>query len=118
MQVMEAILSTGKSSRLYQRLVERDQSVTTAGANFHDHIDPSLFYIKAELKPGFELRAVEHAIDDEIERLKDDDDARTPNWKKRSGRSKPTSCSATKSLCNRQSCSASTKPSPSMNDIT
>ncbi len=71
LQVLEAILSTGKSSSLYQRLVERDESVTTASANFHDHIDPSLFYIKAELKPGFELRAVEQAIYDEIERLKD-----------------------------------------------
>lgn len=70
LQVMETILSTGKSSRLYQRLVERDESVTNASANFHDHIDPSLFYIKAELKPGFELSAVEQAIYDEIERLK------------------------------------------------
>lgn len=70
MQVVEAILSTGRSSRLYQRLVERDQSVTSASANFHDHIDPSLFYFKAELKPGFALPAVEQAIYDEIERLK------------------------------------------------
>jgi len=72
MQVLETILSTGKSSRLYQRLVEGDQSVTTAGANFHDHIDPSLFYIKAELKPGFGLQAVERAIEDELERLKNE----------------------------------------------
>jgi zinc protease len=72
MQVLETILSTGKSSRLYQRLVEGDQSVTTAGANFHDHIDPSLFYIKAELKPGFELQAVERAIEEELERLKNE----------------------------------------------
>jgi zinc protease len=70
MQVVETILSTGRSSRLYQRLVERDQSVTSASANFHDHIDPSLFYFKAELKPGFALPAVEQAIYDELERLK------------------------------------------------
>src|ERR1041384_5689498 len=70
MQVTEAILSTGRSSRLYQRLVERGHTVSSGTANFHDHIDPSLFYIKAELKPGFELRAVEQAIYDEIERLK------------------------------------------------
>src|SRR5689334_1641068 len=62
LQIAEAILSTGKSSRLYQRLVERDQSVTNASASFHDHIDPSLFYIKAEIKPGFELGAVEQSI--------------------------------------------------------
>jgi zinc protease len=69
-QIIEAVLSTGRSSRLYQRLVERDQSVTSASANFHDHIDPSLFYFKAELKPGFALAAVEQAIYDEIDRLK------------------------------------------------
>ena len=72
LQVVETILSTGKSSRLYQRLVERDQSVTAASANFHDHIDPSLFYFKAELKPGFALPDVERAIDDELNRLKNE----------------------------------------------
>jgi zinc protease len=70
LKVAEAILSTGKSSRLYQRLVERDQSVTSADASYHDHIDPSLFYLQAELKPGFTLVDVERALFDEIERLK------------------------------------------------
>jgi zinc protease len=70
LQVAEAILSTGKSSRLYRRLVDRDQSVTVASANYHDHIDPSLFYIQAELKPGSRLEEVERAIYEEIEQLK------------------------------------------------
>lgn len=70
LKVAEAVLSTGKSSRLYQRLVERDQSVTKADATYHDHIDPSLFYFHAELKPGFKLDDVEHAICEEIDRLK------------------------------------------------
>ena len=70
LKVAEAILSTGKSSRLYQRLVERDQSVTSADASYHDHIDPSLFYLQAELKPGFSLGDVERAMFDEIDRLK------------------------------------------------
>jgi zinc protease len=69
LQVIEAILSTGKSSRLYQRLVDGDRSVTSASATFHDHIDPSLFYFKAELKPGYKLNDVENAIYDEIEKL-------------------------------------------------
>ncbi len=70
LKVAEAIRSTGKSSWLYQRLVERDQSVTKADASYHDHIDPSLFYFQAELKPGFKLADVEHAICEEIDRLK------------------------------------------------
>lgn len=70
MHVAEAILSTGKSSRIYQRLVEKDQSVTFAKASFNDHIDPSLFYIQAEVKPGFRLADVEQSVYEEIERLK------------------------------------------------
>lgn len=70
LKVVESILSTGKSSRLYQRLVERDQSVTNADAGYHDHIDPSLFYFQAELKPGFPLSDVERATFEEIDRLK------------------------------------------------
>jgi len=70
LKVAESVLSTGKSSRLYQRLVERDQSVTKADASYHDHIDPSLFYFQAELKPGFKLADVERATFEEIDRLK------------------------------------------------
>lgn len=72
LHVAETILSTGKSSRLYRRLVEQDQSVTSASASFHYHIDPTLFYFQAELKPGFKLQDVERAIYDEIERLKNE----------------------------------------------
>ena len=70
LHVAETILSTGKTSRLYQRLVEKDQSVTQVKANYNYHIDPSLFYIQAELKPGFSLDDVERAIYGEVERLK------------------------------------------------
>jgi zinc protease len=70
LRVAEAILSTGKSSRLYRRLVDQDQSVTFASATYHDHIDPSLFYFQAELKPGFKLTEVERAVYSEIDRLK------------------------------------------------
>lgn len=70
LHIAEAILSTGKTSRLYQRLVEQDSSVTSAKATYNDHIDPSLFYIQAELKPGYWLNQVERAIYEEIDRLK------------------------------------------------
>jgi zinc protease len=70
LKVAEALLSSGKSSRLYQRLVEQDESVTKADASYHDHIDPSLFYFQHELKPGFKLIDVERATYDEIDRLK------------------------------------------------
>ena len=69
MQIVEAILAKGKTSRLYRRLIERDQSVTLASASYHDHIDPSLFYLQAEIKPGYTLAGVEQAIHEELARL-------------------------------------------------
>lgn len=72
MQIVEAVLSKGKTSRLYRRLIERDQSVTAASANYHDHIDPSLFYLQAEIKPGFTLAEVEQAIYEELARLQNE----------------------------------------------
>jgi zinc protease len=63
------LLSHGRTSRLYQRLQEKDESVTYASAQYSEHIDPSLFTFQAELKPGFALDAVERAITEEIDRL-------------------------------------------------
>src|SRR5262249_50518059 len=70
LHVIETLLSMGKTSRLYQRLVEKDQSVTTVRASYDDHIDPSLFSIQAELQTGSTLADVEQAICDEIDKLK------------------------------------------------
>jgi len=73
LHVIETLLSTGKTSRLYQRLVERDQSVTIVRASYDDHVDPSLFSIHAELQTGFGLPDVEKAIYDEMDKLKMED---------------------------------------------
>jgi zinc protease len=72
LQIIEALLSTGKASRLYRRLIDQDQSVTVASSTYHDHIDPSLFYFQAELKPESKLEEVERAIYEEIDRLKNE----------------------------------------------
>lgn len=69
LQVLATLLSTGKTSRLYERLQERDQSVTRASASYEESIDPTLFVFRAELKPKHKLEGVEQAIDDEIARL-------------------------------------------------
>lgn len=70
LHVAESILATGKSSRLYRRLIEGDQSVSMVDASYNDHINPSLFYFQAEVKPTSRIEAVENAILDEIEKLK------------------------------------------------
>ncbi|MBX7223210.1 MAG: insulinase family protein [Blastocatellia bacterium] len=69
LHVASMLLSHGRTSRLYQRLQEKDQSVTFAFAQYSEHIDPSLFYIQAELKPGRKAAEVEAAILEEIDRL-------------------------------------------------
>ncbi len=68
-QVLATLLSTGKTSRLYQRLEERDQAVTHQSVEYSDRIDPTLFVIRAEIKPGHQTAAVERAIYQEVERL-------------------------------------------------
>lgn len=62
LQVAAMIMSAGRRSRLYQRLQEQDRSVTFARATYNDHIDPSLFYLQAEVKPGRKLAEVEASL--------------------------------------------------------
>ncbi len=69
LHVASMILSHGRTSRLYQRLQEKDESVTFANASYSEHIDPSLFLLQAEVKPGYTLDAVEAALTEEVERL-------------------------------------------------
>src|SRR5205085_2494535 len=72
LQVVEAALTTGKTSRLYRRLTEGDRSVTAVHASYTDHIDPTLFTLRAEIKPGHTAEEVERALYEEIARLEAD----------------------------------------------
>ena len=73
LEVIEMILSGGKSSRFYQSLVREKRLVLDADAD-HSLLtrDPSLFYLTAELLPGKEVAEVEKALEQEVERLKKD----------------------------------------------
>jgi zinc protease len=70
LEVIAAILSSGKSSRFYQSLVREKQLVLSADAD-HSLLsrDPSLFYLSADLLPGKDVAEVEKALDQELERL-------------------------------------------------
>ena len=70
LDVIDTLLSSGKSSRLYQRLVEKEKLV-----NFvHTSNDPrkygGVFFIYTELRPGKSLGKVEKILGEELERLK------------------------------------------------
>ncbi|MBI5166817.1 MAG: insulinase family protein [candidate division NC10 bacterium] len=71
LEVLSAILSEGKSSRLYKGLVYDKQIALYAGADYSwIHTDPNLFYFYASVLPGRTAEEVEKAIYAEIERLK------------------------------------------------
>src|SRR6058998_2408727 len=69
--VLENILSTGKSARLYDALVYRKKLALQVGAGYNElAADPELFTFYAMVKPGVKIADVEKAVLAEIERLK------------------------------------------------
>src|SRR5437868_7670849 len=50
LQVLAVVLAEGKSARLYQRMVEREQSVTFVSAEYGEAKDPTLFHIRCEAR--------------------------------------------------------------------
>jgi zinc protease len=69
LQLLGIILTEGKSSRLYQRLVERDQTVTFVSADYGESKDPTLFHIRAEARGQHSAEEVEASIYDELRRI-------------------------------------------------
>ena len=69
--VLENILSTGRSARLYDALVYRKKLALQVGAGYNElAADPELFTFYAMVKPGAKIADVEKAVLAEIERLK------------------------------------------------
>jgi len=66
--VLGNILSSGKTSRLYRALVEKDL-VVGVGAGPEDSTGPGLFTVSAALPPGGDVAAVEAVLDQEIARV-------------------------------------------------
>jgi zinc protease len=69
LQLADAVLTSGKTSRLYQRLVYEDQIATDVGAYQFAGDIGGFYYIQASAQPGGDLAAVEKAIDEEVARL-------------------------------------------------
>ncbi len=66
------VLSTGKSSRLYKRLVYEDQIATDVGAFAYPRELGGLFGIIATVQPGGDLALVEATILEELEDLREE----------------------------------------------
>ena len=69
LQVLAVLLSEGKASRLYQQLVERDQSVTFVSAEYGEAKDPTLFHIRAEARGEHPIEEIEKGIFTELEHI-------------------------------------------------
>ena len=66
---LNLVLTEGKTSRLYQRLVEREQSVTFVSADYGESKDPTLFHIRAEARGEHTAAEIENTIYDELKRI-------------------------------------------------
>lgn len=69
MDLLAAVLTSGKSSRLYKRLVYDDKTAVDVEAFQGSSQLGSLFHIEATARPGIELATLEKSIDEEIARL-------------------------------------------------
>ena len=69
LELLTTILSQGQSSRLHQRLVEREQAATQAGAFADQGFDPGLLTVYAMLPPGGDMARVESLLDDELAKI-------------------------------------------------
>ena len=72
LDLLRSILTTGKSSRLYSSIVDKQQLATNVFANFGLAFDPTLFRINAVTNKGKNVEDLEKAIHDEIEKIKKD----------------------------------------------
>jgi len=66
LDLVSDLLSSGKTSRLYKRLVYEDQIATDVSAYIDTREIAGLFFIVATAKPGESLEKVEKAIDEEL----------------------------------------------------
>ncbi|HEU5408665.1 MAG TPA: pitrilysin family protein [Nitrospira sp.] len=73
LDILESILSHGKSSRLYQSLVYDQKNSLAVGADYSVlQTDPGLFYFYSLVNPSAKVEGVEEAIQHEIVRLQNE----------------------------------------------
>jgi len=71
LDVLEAVLSSGQSSRLYSRMVDKDQLVISVRAGHQTSIDPGLLIITLQPRSGVDPSRAEKVLFEELARLRD-----------------------------------------------
>ena len=71
LEVIGSLLSSGKSSRLYKKLVQESQlAIDVDAENSLVSRDPNLFMISAAVFPGSNVAELETTLDEELEKLR------------------------------------------------
>jgi len=70
LSILSDILSRGKSSRLYNALVDKKQIATSVFTGYDESFDPTLFSVAAVCSKDVNETDVEKAIYEEIEKIK------------------------------------------------
>jgi zinc protease len=71
--VLGEVLSSGVSSRLYQKLVKDKEVALSVSAGPDERRGPSLFWFSVVARPGTDLAALEKLVYEEIERLQNEE---------------------------------------------
>ena len=69
--VISDILSGGRSSRFYQRLMKNKELISYADAYITGTLDPGLFLIEAKPNPNVSIENLEKGIWEELENIKE-----------------------------------------------
>ncbi len=70
LEVIDALLTAGQSSRLYSRMVDKDQVALNVGAQAGRSLDPGLFVFSVTPRSGVDPARTEKTLFEEIERLR------------------------------------------------
>jgi zinc protease len=70
LNILRSVLFQGESSRMYQRLVDKDQLALDVSSDMEPAFDPTLAIITAQPRQGVDPQTCEKAIYEELERLK------------------------------------------------
>ena len=70
LNILRTVLFQGESSRMYQRLVDKDQIALGVESQVENAFDPTLLEINVQPKQGVDPQACEKAIYEELDRVK------------------------------------------------
>jgi zinc protease len=70
LNILRSVLFQGESSRMYQRLVDKDQLALEVSADVEPAFDPTLAIITAQPRQGVDPQACEKAIYEELDKVK------------------------------------------------